>query len=240
MENAVKALTMAGGILIAIMVIAALVYVSGTFQVIPKTQDESAEARQLSIFNQQYESYARDGLYGADLISILNKARDNNKRYDVTNPEERMYVEIEFTLLTDLGETKKEYKEYLSGPNKGKIEEIDEGSSDKVMKKTEKNDPPYSLSMLSNLPESNKMRKFFDKLLDANNDSGYNPKEDKPTGNSVENGIRYRTFVRNIPDISEFKTRIFKCKLCKYDDSEGRINYMLFEEQEQKETEETT
>ena len=107
------------------------------------------------------------------------------------------------------------------------------------MKKTENKDPPYSLSMLSNLPESNKMRKFFDKLLDANNDSGYNPKEDKPTGNSVENGIRYRTFVRNIPDISEFKTRIFKCTEYVYD-SEGRINYLKFEEQEQKETEEIT
>lgn len=238
MENATKALTMAGGVLIAIMVIAALIYASGTFQVIPKAQDESAETRQLTLFNQQYESYARDALYGTDLISILNKARDNNERYDLTNPEERMYIEIEFTLLNDVEETTKEYKEYLSGSNKGKIEEI-EGSDKASSKTVMKADKIYKLSELTQLSESNEMRKFFDKLLDFNNNTEFNRKEDKQTGSFVENGVRYRTFTRKIPDTSEFKTRIFKCTIYKHD-SEGRINYMKFEEQRQDKTEEET
>ncbi len=91
MENATKALVMAGGILIAIMILAALLYASTYWKIMPEKQDETTAAKQLSEFNQQYESYDRDALYGTDLVTVLNKAIDNNERYDAKPRRKYVY-----------------------------------------------------------------------------------------------------------------------------------------------------
>lgn len=100
MENASKALVMAGGVLIAIMVIATLLYAFNTFSILPESEDQSEAVKQLAEFNQQYESYNRDALYGTDLISVLNKAIDNNERYGVKYGDD-MYINIRFKIKTD-------------------------------------------------------------------------------------------------------------------------------------------
>lgn len=223
MENAAKALTMAGGVLIAIMVISALVYASSTLQVIPKAQDESEKVRQLSLFNQQYESYAKGALYGTDLLSLLNKAIDNNDRYNV-NASDRMYIDIKFTLLTNVDTTNITYKKYYDGPKKGTTEQVGTSSSTGKLSLTAKS---YSLSK-----DGSTIKTFVSQILDS--------KEYKVTSKTTygsDNGGKYRTYTVETPDISEFKLRIFKCEEYTYD-SEGRINSMVFKEQEQ--TEETT
>ncbi len=232
MENATKALTMAGGVLIAIIVIATLVYASSTWQVIPRSQDDSDKVRQLSLFNQQYESYARDALYGTDLISVLNKAIDNNERYSV-NPGETMHIEINFALLSDLQTVEAEYKEYLAGEKKGQIIELgEEETGTALFKGSEEYEYEYKLSTL-NLSDKN-----IQNLLNPAKGSDFN-KGIKDVSYGYENGIRYRTYTKKVPDVSEFKTRIFKCTEYGYD-SEGRINYLEFKEQEQEQHQEET
>lgn len=213
MENATKALTMAGGILIAIMIIAALIYASSTWQVIPKTQDESVAVRQLSLFNQQYESYARDALYGTDLVSLLNKAIDNNKKYDV-KPDERMSINIEFKLLTDVDGSVVVYKKYIADGKKIVTKE-------KTKEGNLKGGKLYSLKTTKN--------DIDDFLKDFYGTS----KEGKTSWD--EDG-KYTQYTETTSAGSEFKTRIFKCTEYGYD-NEGRINYLKFEEQDQTEEE---
>lgn len=58
-------------------------------------------------FNKQFEKYKDETLYGADILSIINKAIDNNEEYKVPRDEKGNYkadniysVKVELTLLT--------------------------------------------------------------------------------------------------------------------------------------------
>ena len=81
MENASKALIMAGGLLIAIMILSVVVYVFGIVGDQSKQTDTIKAQEQLAKFNREYESYQRQVLRGSDIVTIVNKIEDNNKRF---------------------------------------------------------------------------------------------------------------------------------------------------------------
>lgn len=93
MENASKALIIAGGILISVMVISLLVFFFNNIRTWQGLEEGSTELEQMVEFNQQYEVYARD-VYGSELLSIANKIADYNQR----QAENRGYVKIELQL----------------------------------------------------------------------------------------------------------------------------------------------
>lgn len=80
MENATKALVMAGGVLIALMVIGALMLMADSITAYQKTDIESTRTSQAVEFNNQYETYNRLDVRGNELYSLLNRARDYNQR----------------------------------------------------------------------------------------------------------------------------------------------------------------
>lgn len=82
MENASKALIMAGGIFLAIALITFGVYTYSSLNKLAKSQDEKTEQQQLVDFNKSYEAYNKSIMYGTDLITVMNKANDNNEMYD--------------------------------------------------------------------------------------------------------------------------------------------------------------
>ncbi len=105
MENAVKALLIAGSILIGIITITIFysVYRSTSEIVGVNTEDTSQTA--LKDFNLSYEAYNKKLMYGIDIITVLNKAIDNNRQYDMLYGENSTnqrykdyYVDIEFTV----------------------------------------------------------------------------------------------------------------------------------------------
>lgn len=95
MENASKALIIAGSILLAVMVIGALVYMYSNLSRIPKQEQDQKRAEQLMAFNAQFEQYNNKTVYGVDLFSILNQIEDFNKRYNTENSDESAYSEID-------------------------------------------------------------------------------------------------------------------------------------------------
>ena len=209
MENASKALVMAGGILIAIMVIATLIYASSIWGIIPQKQQELDEVKNQTAFNQQYESYDRDSLYGTDLVSVLNKAIDNNEKYGVTSNFESMYINIEFDLLTPVEESETTYRRYYGGEKDGQIEQIKDSEYRIVLQKG-----TYSLSR-----NSKDIKNFIKEVETKTTQGKY----------GMNKGQKYQEYTQIVAGGSEFKSRIFKCSDVKYD-SEGRINYMFFEE----------
>lgn len=81
MENASKALLMAGGVLIALMIIGALVLMFNQIGSYEKSQDASKKNSQLAEFNKEFERYLDDKeISGADVISLINKVIDYNNK----------------------------------------------------------------------------------------------------------------------------------------------------------------
>lgn len=81
MENATKALLIAAGILFAILTIGVLMYTWNELGSYTSQVEEEKKIEQLTAFNKQYEVYQRQLLRGNDVASLINKVRDNNKKY---------------------------------------------------------------------------------------------------------------------------------------------------------------
>ena len=108
MENASKALIMAGEILIGILIIGLLVYGYINISSFNKEKEGTIKTEQLATFNKEYESYNRKLIRGVDVISVINKAIDNNKKYD---NEKEYNISISFELIEELAAYKKVEKE---------------------------------------------------------------------------------------------------------------------------------
>lgn len=89
MENASKALLMAGGMLIALLVIGALVLMFNQIGDYEKGNQGIKKTSEIAEFNMDFERYLDDkGITGADVISLINKISDYNnkaKKGGVTN-----------------------------------------------------------------------------------------------------------------------------------------------------------
>lgn len=81
MENAAKALEMAAGVLLGVLLMALISYFFSHIGEGPQQDDEIATREQLAKFNLEYEVYEKKGMYGVDVISCLNKAQSNNEKY---------------------------------------------------------------------------------------------------------------------------------------------------------------
>lgn len=81
MENASKALMIAGGVLLALMIITLCLYMANHIKTIKEANEQQEKTAQLQKFNQEYETYNKKIMYGSDVISVINKIADNNERY---------------------------------------------------------------------------------------------------------------------------------------------------------------
>ena len=78
MDNASKALLMAGGVLVALIIIAILARTYTNISKIQQTQLTAEEEAELVAFNEQYTKYLNQHVYGTEVISVINKSLDNN------------------------------------------------------------------------------------------------------------------------------------------------------------------
>ena len=83
MENASKALIMAGGVLIGVLVISLAVYLFVSFgQTSVEINDENSQ-KQLTQFNSKFTSYeGKKNLTIYDAITVAGYANENNEYYD--------------------------------------------------------------------------------------------------------------------------------------------------------------
>lgn len=91
MENVSKALLIAAGILLALMIISMGISVFRYIQEVKNAENERIATEQLQEFNSEYECYNKKIMYGGDVVSVYNKIIDNNTK----NPK------IEFLVIDD-------------------------------------------------------------------------------------------------------------------------------------------
>ena len=223
MENAAKALIIAVGILIAIMTLSLIVYASTANERLAQAQNEKKAVEELAKFNNEYESYHKDRLYGVDVITVINKAIEHNTKMqaaDVTNP---YYINISFKTEEDFKneiykfvydvETKeKTYEKYgETYDEEDKWNELI--NKDPIIKK----DTEYSLGTLKEkgFIFNNKVKKIFEE--------GY--VNDDTYSISKNNTITTYTLYSAL---TNFKRAIFTCTDVEYNN--GRIRSMTFEQ----------
>lgn len=83
MENASKALLIAGGVLIAILILSVLVVTINIINSNQKTQEEALATEQLVKFNQKYEAYNKKALYGIDIITLKGMAKSDGENIQI-------------------------------------------------------------------------------------------------------------------------------------------------------------
>lgn len=89
MENATKALLMAAGILITIVVLSLAIFAYGRVSDYYQTKQRNISQEQIAAFNNEYSVFNRDDVTGFELVSLINKAIDfnQNKVYGANNTE---------------------------------------------------------------------------------------------------------------------------------------------------------
>ncbi|MBQ9314343.1 MAG: hypothetical protein IJ220_04995 [Clostridia bacterium] len=93
MDNASKALIMAGGFLIGVMIISVSMYILATARGMAKDSNEQIERSAAESFNRYYQSFDST-ISGIDALNIYNKVQDDNWRYDVQRTSDH-YIAIQ-------------------------------------------------------------------------------------------------------------------------------------------------
>ena len=81
MENASKALIIAGGMLIAMLIVGLLVWGFGRIRKTQQTQVDQESIQEITDFNERFEAYNRTTVRGYQMISLANLVYDTNSRY---------------------------------------------------------------------------------------------------------------------------------------------------------------
>lgn len=95
---------MAGGMLLAILIVSLLVYAWSLFSKYQSSQDDLVNIEDTAKFNEQFTNYQRDNVKGYDILSLANKVTDYNYRKsesDRTNDENYVPITIVINLTDD-------------------------------------------------------------------------------------------------------------------------------------------
>lgn len=216
MENATKALEMAASVLIGMLIIGALVFAYTQISELRQTEEKSKEIEQASDFNQPYEVYNRDGVYGSELLSLANKVVDYNKR-----TQENGYTSIElvikFSSLPQNMENNKynsKYKFSLEMQGSKLVESYETLSHDITNKGN------TSLTSDKGIERVTKKIVQWEKMSNVTLLSYFN-------SGIPEKIQEYRELCEAQTDLSR---KVFKQPLITYDKNNGRITRMEFEE----------
>ena len=253
MENAAKALLIAGGILLMILTLSLLVYMTGSIEKIEQAQNQKKQVEELARFNLEYEAYNKQRLYGVDVITVINKAIANNKKMDVLDKsDEKYYINIEFKLEEALknGLYYSEEKLYGDGEKEEEYCDIDDNDFDTKFSKIpdelkerftityEESGEIKQIELIDLLSEESEFKDKKSYILGdfvgdsfITNDSFTRLFKGRAVDTSetiVKNGIKETCILYSA--LTNFKRAIFKCEDMHYNPDTGRIDSITFEQ----------
>lgn len=243
MENASKALLMAAGVLISLVIIGAFMLMMSTLTDYQEKSYQSKADAQTVEFNNQYVTYNRKNVRGSDMVSLMNKIIDYNSR-----KEEQGYtpMEIEMDISSSIrknltydgnqrvvmsGHYTEDTIDQIvgqpegfrgSGTSGGKIRELEEKYQQKYIDQL-----ANEISTILELRDNVNNRKdpeqdFVDlKLLPVSTKDELR-KEYGRLSDIYEDAVTYYEYI-------QFKRTTFDCTGTEYDENTGRIIKMEFE-----------
>lgn len=102
MENASKALIMAGTMLIAVLLLSLFAYLFTQGSAFNKEYNETMSNRELQAFNTKFEKYLDKNMTGDDVVSLLKLAIDNNKKVEYSSND---VIKVKVTFNSNTYET---------------------------------------------------------------------------------------------------------------------------------------
>lgn len=105
MENASKALLIAAGMFLAVLLLSLLVGLYNQISGFYAQQHDFIEMEQTQKFNARFENYNRDDIRGSDLISLMNRVIDYNATESYFEGTGYERIKVTITLVND-GENK--------------------------------------------------------------------------------------------------------------------------------------
>ena len=226
MENASKALLIAGGVLLSILIVSLIILLNTSITGFESAQNKEKEKKEIVAFNREYEVYKKSVLHGTDVITVVNKAIEHNNRMDVSESEKPYYINVIIKTKEDFSTS----VTYVDKSQLGNEEPIEFTNLNSYVKEKigsyytlkQSNEKGYSLGewqSSTDLEMDKNIVGFFSSSANNITING-NPNED-----SEKNKIYYV-----YTGLTNFKRAIFKCSNIKYSDVTGRVNEMEFEQ----------
>lgn len=240
MENASKALIIAGSVLIALMIIGALLLMFNNLSNYQQTNVQGTREAQIVEFNNQYETYNRKDVRGSELYSLLNRVIDYNRRKSTEgtgSKDEGQYLayepmQIKFTIkdinqLSVDGITRLIESQYTISSTENTFEKEVKGTIDEL-------ENEYGSETLVNLttniskifPENPTEKQKEDAIARFNSAS---KTKTVTKWDEIKEGSIYRNDVYTYYEYIQFKRTHFDCTNAKYNSNTGRIVEMTFE-----------
>ena len=216
MDNAPTALLMAGGMLLAIIVISLFILGYSNITSMAQAQLDVELMEEINEFNKPFLAFNKTAMYGTDVISILNFAVSNNKLNNVRVGEE-FYVDVSFRLTKDsIQDTVYEYT----------LNQLNATYSSQVLTKNKSaygaGDFIFEVNNTYRLSNHNHFEAIRAFLQTAN-------KAEETRHNIATEGATVTKYTITYSGIADFKRKTFKCSKVEYD-SYGRINLLEFEQ----------
>lgn len=246
MENASKALIMAGSVLIALMILGALLLMFNNLNNYQNTESQNTREAQVVEFNNQYETYNRNNVRGSDLCSLLNRVADYNRRKSTEGTgknDEGQYLAYEpMTIEFDFSEKRAQLKvgdknnlimqEKYSQSNRenqfenyisSKISPIENNYGTDVIQKL-----ATSVSKIY-VDENASYKTKMNAVLAYNSIKGEKLSiENDSINKSIEKINTSKDDVYTYYEYMQFKRAYFNCESVEYSKKTGRITKMYF------------
>ena len=216
MENASKALLMAAGVLIALIIIGALLLMFNNLSNYQETNTQNTRESQIVEFNKQFETYDRNDVRGNELISLTNRIIDYNERKtsDISDEKyEKMRIEIKGI----------KPKYFLYDQNNFELIKTSYNQDDiksKLLNEIQKIEKKYEIKYISKLVSN------ISNVVDGNN--GEN-KAKEILNKSTINFNEVKEDTKKYYQYTQLKKAYFNCTDRKYNSNTGRIVSMTFE-----------
>lgn len=254
MENASKALLIAAGILLTMLIIALLIFARTRISDFYSNEEELKEIDNVTEFNLQFSGYQNREVHGYEIISLANKVEDYNRRHSnaegATNDEK--YNPIVMTVnLPNNENTEKLWYDNTYTPHlftRGQqlvqsTARADILNSIKIALSTER--LYNSAEVASKLAKSINVLILTDAQIQYNQDTrNMTPEESKLAALSTYKTITkdesiktYDAMVAKVKGTAkifqyyeyyQFKKAIFECTEISYDDISGRVSTLKF------------
>ena len=243
MENASKALIIAGSVLIALMIIGALLLMFSNLSNYQGTDTQGTREAQVIEFNNQYETYNRKDVRGSELYSLLNRVIDYNRRQSTAgtgSTDQGQYISyepmiVEFTIKNDIYTQLSIDGTYrLIKKSKYTSSNTNNEFENEIKEEIDRLENKYGTVSLTNLT-TNITRIFPESPTEQQQQEAverFNSASKKQTiskWDEIKEGSTIRNDIYTYYEYVQFKRAYFNCTNAEYNNNTGRITKMTFE-----------
>ena len=211
MENMTKALEIAASVLIGVLILSLLVFGYNQIREQKNIEQKNERASQLSKFNINFESYAKDTVYGSEILSLANEVINYNERNAVDG-----FQEIELEVKISTGVLNGQY--LVAGTYSAT-------SLDQQYKKLVKKIKEADITVFG------KSISYWSKLSDKETEKTVKARSDFSESEYTKLKTNRTTYKKYVEEQTDFARKTFKYDdVTEYDSGNGRIIKIMFKD----------